>query len=31
MTGWTPTPNELKNWAKNCKSAPIIVDWALKN
>jgi hypothetical protein len=30
LAGWTPTPKELEDWAKNCKSVPIMVEWELK-
>jgi hypothetical protein len=31
LAGWAPTPDELVKWKANCKSAPIVVEFELKN
>jgi hypothetical protein len=28
LSGWHTTPQELIIWKNNCKSAPIIIEWA---
>jgi hypothetical protein len=30
LAGWEPTPDELKSWATNCLSVPIVVEWEIK-
>jgi hypothetical protein len=30
LAGWEPTPDELKSWATNCLSVPVVIEWELK-